>query len=218
LANDTGSAENRDCEESRLNQIGNMKRKSIIVASMMISFIGITGVNAQDLYGKKIKPFTVFGVTLTAVYSQGYLYQQTTGGTNFGWGLVTHGGSSVIDCRPGDAICKMEFSLSLNRVVVDANGNKGIDKTDDDISSVVLSNENGRISFGVDVRQLSPDNRMLYEKPEWKVNSAFILSPEVVRALKLYEGKEEMVYVIPAGSYPLYRDGNIAFWTFEPPR
>lgn len=195
-----------------------MKLKSIIVASMMISVIGVAQVSGQESSGKKIKPFTVFGVTVTAVYSQGYLYQQTVGGTSILWGLISSGGSTVIDCRPGDAVCKMEFTFSLNRVVEDENGNKGFDNIDENISPVIVANENGRITFAVDVRYLSPEKRMQYEKPEWTVNSAFVLSPDVVRSLKLYEGKEEMMYMIPAGSYPLYRDGNIAFWTFEPPK
>jgi hypothetical protein len=163
LANDTGSAENRDCEESRLIKLGKMKVKNILVASMMICFIGVTQVSAQEVSGKKIKPFTVFGVTLTAVYSQGYLYQQTVGGTSILWGLFSSGGSTVVDCRPGDAVCKMEFTFSINRVVEDGNGDKGFDNIDENISPVIVANENGRITFAVDVRHLSSEKRMQYE-------------------------------------------------------
>jgi hypothetical protein len=39
-----------------------------------------------------------------------------------------------------------------------------------------------------------------------------------VKALKMNTGTEAKGFVVPAGEYPLYKDGNIYYWTFNFPK
>jgi hypothetical protein len=178
--------------------------------------------NAQQ--NQRIRPFTIsaFGMTITGTYSEGYMHRNVVNGTNILFGLITWGGSETIECRPGPAVCRIEniVSFQVNRTIVNEKGEKGFQsiKVNDGSTPVVIGVGETGITFAVDITQVSEQKRGLYNSSEWSVEKAFVLAPNVVRALNLYNGPEEKGYLIPAGNYPLYKDGNIAYWTFQKPQ
>lgn len=172
----------------------------------------------------KTKPFTFsgFGITVTGTYSEGYLNQTVVNGTSILWGLISWGGSTQTTCNPGSAICRIEqiFSVQVNKTITNAeNGLKSFDmgSNNDLYNPVVVCVKDGNLTFAVDVTTVSEQKRGQYEADEWVVDRPFALTPDVVKALGLYEGREQMGYIIPAGRYPISKDGNIAFWTFSKP-
>lgn len=208
-------------EESR--RINTMKMKAL---KLMVSILGasliIQTTCAQE--SGKIKPFSISigSVTVTGTYSEGRLYRNTVNGTSILWGLITWGGSQVIDCRPGNEICIFEMSVSVGFRGFRTNerGEKGLELVETPGNTYpVLINTDGRdITFAVDIEQVSSEKKALYLESEWKLENDFVLAPNIVKQLNLYDGKGEMGFVIPAGTYPLKRDGNIRYWTWQRPK
>jgi hypothetical protein len=198
-----------------------MKAIALFFAAILFT-VSFSTVYAQ-VSQKTNKPFsfTSFGVTITGTYSEGRLYRSTVGGTNILWGLISWGSSEVIDCRPGATVCRIEqiLSVQLGRTVTNNIGQKGFEDIQGvtGASPVVIGVNEGNITFAVDLTQVSVEKRSLYKGSEWRQENAFVLAPNVVKALKLYNGKEDMGFLIPAGNYPLQKDGNIAYWTFKKP-
>lgn len=199
-----------------------MKCMNLIVAAVCCSLFCLDG-SAQETAQRK-KPFTLSGLgfTVTGIYSEGRLEHYTTGGGSVFFGLITWGGTSVTRCLPGPGVCKLEVitSISVNRVITDENGDNGFEpvkRSADETPVLVTANKN-EITFAVDIRQVSENQRQRYDATIWNVENGFALGPEMVKRLGLYQGSEPMGYIIPAGQYPLYRDGNIAYWSFQPPR
>ncbi|MCX6319292.1 MAG: hypothetical protein NTW29_18595 [Bacteroidetes bacterium] len=190
----------------------------ILVAGLFIT------VNSKAQLADKMKPFTFsgFGITVTGTYSEGFLNQTVVNGTSILWGLISWGGSTQTTCSPGSAVCRIEqiFSVQVNRTITSPeNGLKSFDMgaNNDLYNPVVIGEKDGNLTFAVDLTKVSASSRSRYESDEWVLERSFVLTPDVVKSLGLYTGKEEMGFIIPAGRYPLSKDGNIAFWTFNKP-
>lgn len=193
-----------------------------LMASVLGVCLIINSVDAQE--SGKIKPFsiTVGSVTITGTYSEGRLYRNTVNGTSILWGLISWGGSEIIDCRPANSICVFGVSVSVGFRGFRTNerGEKGLElvETPANTYPVLVTTDGKEITFAVDMEQVSSDKKALYQGNEWKLESSFVLSPSIVKQLNLYNGNEEMGFLIPAGIYPLKRDGNIRYWTWQRPR
>ena len=184
--------------------------------------------NAQDVTKDdgqaKIKPFSVlmFGVTVTGTYADGCLSSTVVNGTNILWGLISWGGSTQITCTTGCLFCHVTAIISVGRMNVITNdaGDKCFEqvKTPDGSTPVLVGVKDGAVTFAIDIDQTAEHQKRYYENSVFELTSPFILGPELVKGLKLTDSDEEMGYIIPAGKYPIYRDGNIYYWTFESPK
>lgn len=170
------------------------------------------------------RPFSIGGgaITVTGTYSEGQMYKRKVNGTNILWGLMSWGGSQEIDCRPGNGVCVVSVSVSFHfkGVTTSQTGTKSLAFTGKTAGAypVVVSKEGNTICFVVDIGLVPSERKLPYESGTWTVTTPFVLSPETVRELGLYSGPEAMGFVIPAGNYPLYRDGNIRYWTWTIPQ
>lgn len=195
-----------------------IKSVSLIIIVSLLSNVG----KSQSTQRNKPFTFNGFGFTITGTYSEGYLYRNTVNGTNILFGLISWGGSEIMECRPAPTICRIEqiLSVQVNRTITNARGDNGFPtiKVNDGTTPVVIGVGDAGITFAVDMTQVSQQRRALYSGAEWRLENAFVLAPNVVKALNLYDGPDDKGYVIPAGNYPLYKDGNIAYWTFQKPQ
>ncbi len=191
-------------------------RVFIVVITLVIS----VGAGAQ--LSQRDKPFSIhlFGVTITGTYSEGYMERAHINGTNILFGLITWGGSDMITCHPGSGICRIETILNfqLRSVLSDRTGKHGFEKipVQPGQEPVLIGVNESGITFAVDLTQVPERRKANYGASTFELEREFVLPPDIVRGLGLYRGKGEMGYIIPRGSYPLYRDGNIAYWTFTP--
>lgn len=85
------------------------------------------------------------------------------------------------------------------------------------ITPVYAGVKDGTLTFAVDIDQTVDGQKSSYTGEFYELSSPFILDPGAVKGLNLSGTDEDMGYVIPAGRYPLYRDGKIFYWTFTPP-
>lgn len=192
----------------------------MILCSCMTS---IESVNAQaKTSGPKPEPFIIVinGQAVTGNYLRGQMYYSN----------VTNTGSSgtypsqQMECRPGSSICFFDVVVhnKFTGVVTNASGQKSLDiKGVENLKGsypVVISRSGNDLQFAVDLSYLPAEQRSAYQSSTWKVENPFALSPQTVRELGLYSGTESMSYIIPAGNYPLYRDGNITYWKFGIPQ
>ncbi|HPH86303.1 MAG TPA: hypothetical protein PLC48_12620, partial [Ferruginibacter sp.] len=176
----------------------------------------------------KTKPFTITigGVTITGSYSEGSLYTSTVNGTNILWGMITWGGSSTLECRGSStAVCRIEVVTSVSigtkdAIVTNTDGVRSLKKIAGTSGTypMLIDAGNNAITFAVDINQVSSGVRNSFISGKWKVSTPFVLGPQVVKALGLNNGTEEKGFLIPAGEYPLYKDGNIYYWTFNYPK
>ena len=186
----------------------------------IVSLICITTANAQ--LTQRIKPFSMhlFGVTITGTYSEGYLERQHINGTNILFGLITWGGSETINCKPGSGICRIETVLNFQfrGLTRDRSGQVGFEKIPvaPGREPVVVGVNDEGITFAVDLTQVPATRLTSYASRDFVLEREFILPPDIVRNLGLYKGSGQMGYIVPKGRYPLYRDGNIVYWTFNP--
>ena len=158
-------------------------------------------------------------------YHHWYLFGRIPGAAayqrdNILFGLITWGGSETINCKPGGGICRIETVLNfqLRGLTRDRSGQVGFEKipvTPGREPVVVGVNDEG-ITFAVDLTQVPTTRLAGYASREFVLDREFILPPDIVRNLGLYKGSGLMGYVVPKGRYPLYRDGNIVYWTFNP--
>lgn len=178
---------------------------------------------AQTRAQTERRPFTLvaLGVTITGTYSEGFLKSKTVNGTSILWGLVSWGGSNEITCLPGNAVCRIETitSISFNRTVTNDRGELCFEpvKVPNGNTPVLVGQKDGALTFAVDINQTDEAQRSGYTGKYYEVKSPFVLDPLAVKKLNLSKDADDKGYVIPAGRYPLYRDGNIYFWTFTPP-
>ncbi len=198
-----------------------MKTQFLIICILAMLLDGYAG-HAQVQARHKPFSITFAGVTFTGTYSEGYLHRSVSGGFSAFWGLISWGGGETIECRPGSAICRIEtiVSISAPKFRVDESGKNGFEKIEvkeGEYPVVVVAEEGKQISFAVDITQVPALKRSLYEQAIFELKDPFVLSPDIVRQLKLYDGPEEKGFIIPAGKYPLYSDGNIIYWTWERP-
>ena len=195
---------------------------------IMLGLITVLVSNCVIGQQAKTKPFTITigGVTITGTYSEGSLYTSTVNGTNILWGMITWGGSSTLECRgPSTAVCRIEVVTSVSigtkdAIVTNPDGVKSFKKTAvaPGTYPMLIDAGNNAITFAVDVNQVSSGVRNSFISGKWKVSTPFVLGPQVVKALGIYSGSEEKGFLIPAGEYPLYKDGNIYYWTFNYPK
>jgi len=194
---------------------------------IMLGLITVLVSNCVIGQQAKTKPFTVTlgGITISGTYYEGNLRLSTVNGTSILWGMITWGGSSVRDCFPSTNICMVEVVTSVTigtkgAIVSDVNGVKSFVKRDipSGCFPMFIDAGPGSITFAVDINQLSDGARRNYTTGTWKLSSPFVLGPEVVKALKMNTGSEAKGFVVPAGEYPLYKDGNIYYWTFNYPK
>lgn len=172
----------------------------------------------------KIKPFSVslFGVTVTGTYSEGCMSTYVVNGTSILWGAISWGGSTQITCSAGCSFCKVETVISIGRMAVTTSdaGEKCFEKANapKGVTPVLVGVKDGALTFAVDIKQTAEHQKNLYNTGIFELTSPFVLDPGAVKSLQLVNSDAEMGYIIPAGKYPLYKDGDIYFWTFEPPK
>ena len=194
--------------------------KKIILTGLIALIISMQP-KAQEATNK-LFTITSFGITVTGTYSEGFFKSKKVDGTNILWGLISWGGSSEIECLPGNAVCKIEriLSVTFNRTI-NRNGEAGFEPvfTGDGSTPVFIGEKDGAFTFAVDMSQTAETQKPMYMGNVFELKAPFVLGPVAVRRLNLISSDtEEKGYVIPAGKYPLYRDGNIYYWTFTPPR
>lgn len=194
---------------------------------IMLGLITVLVSNCVIGQQAKTKPFTITagGFTVTGTYYEGTLRLRTVNGTSILWGMITWGGSSVRDCLPSSNVCMLEVVTSITigtkgAIVADGNGVKSFQQREipSGCFPIFIDAGPGSITFAVDINKVSEGARRSYTTGTWKLASPFVLGPEVVKALKMNTGTEEKGFVIPAGEYPLYKDGNIYYWTFNFPK
>lgn len=194
-------------------------KKIVLFIALFISTTIAT--NAQE--SAKFKPFTFvgFGVTVTGTYSEGFLKSKVINGTNILWGLISWGGSTQIECLPGNAVCRVEVitNFQINKTVTNESGEKCFEAvaTSDGSTPVVIGEKDGTLTFAIDYNQATSIVKKMCNGGTYDLKEPFVLYPALVEKLNLSNDVEEKGYLIPAGSYPLYKDGNIYYWTFTPP-
>lgn len=194
--------------------------KKIVLLALICSLL-ILKTKAQE--AAKNVPFTFvgFGITVTGTYSQGFREEVVVNGVNILWGAISWGGSTSLKCNPGNSICKIESitSFQLNRTTVNENGQTSFERigTRDGSTPVLIGEKNGTLTFAIDLSQTAETEKNNYSGGYYILKSPFILGTAIVKKLNLSSETEDKIYVIPAGKYPLYKDGNIYYWTFIPP-
>lgn len=195
-------------------------KRSLVAFLLMLTIT--TSALAQDT---KEKPFSFSwgGITVTGTYSEGSLYRSVNGGVSILWGLISWGSSETIDCRSGTGICRIEaiWSLSAPRLMTSPQGEICFEEiktwTPDQFPVAVSIDKDRHIRFVFDVEQLSPSAKTNCETGIYRQEFPILLGPELTRHLGLYDGPEEMGFLIPAGDYQLHKEGRLRFWSWKIP-
>lgn len=196
--------------------------KGFIAFVLMALFSTTLPLHAQDAKEKPFS-FTVAGVTITGTYSEGALYKTSKGGVNILWGLISWGSSETTECRPGNSICRIETIVNLSGpgVKTTPKGETCFEEiktwASDQFPIVISVDKDQRIHFILDVDQLPSSSKMLYESDVYHQDTPILLGPELTRYLGLYDGPEEMGYLVPAGDYRVQKDGRIRSWSWQIP-
>lgn len=184
---------------------------------VMICCVCLGSVGWSSAQDARKKPFMLHldGHVITGQYS----YGKVRSGTVLvpGFALLTSG-----DCLPGNSICFYNVVVHRKYAGIGINkaGERSLIITGADSSNypVVVTRNGSEFQFAVDISQIPAPRKGQYQSQTWTVESPFVLSPQAVRDLGLYAGTEPMAFVIPAGQYPLYQDGNIRYWTYKIPQ
>lgn len=196
--------------------------KGFIAFVLMALFSVTLPVHAQDA---KEKPFslTIAGITITGTYSEGALYKTSKGGVNILWGLISWGSSETTECRPGSGICRIETIVNLSGpgVKTSSSGETSFEEiktwASDQFPIVISVDKDRRMHFIVDVDQLPSSARLRYDADVYHQETPILLGPELTRYLGLYDGPEEMGYLVPSGDYLIQKEGRIRSWSWQIP-
>ncbi|MDF2382645.1 hypothetical protein JMG10_14280 [Nostoc ellipsosporum NOK] len=196
--------------------------KGFIAVVLLALFGSSIPANAQEA---KEKPFTfnIGGVTITGTYSEGSLYKSVKGGVSILWGLISWGSSETTDCRPGNSICRIETIINLsgpgikNTQAGEACFEEIKTWASDQYPIVISLEKDRRIRFMLDLDQVSSALKMRYDADIYRQETPILLGPELTRYLGLYDGPDEMGYLIPPGEYQVEKDGRIRSWSWQIP-
>jgi hypothetical protein len=162
------------------------------------------------------------GQTYTIQYRSGFFYSTTT---TILWGLYKY---TSTGCKPGDGICDIVHvwekggRLILSpppRIGLDAKGKitlEGIsDYTKEGFEGYLCVFPKNVFSNKKIVAFISDITKTTY--PEWYTSDILHLKrPFAIEPILCYEsGIPPKNQIVPAGNYPLYKEGNVCLWYIE---